>query len=222
MSEVRNNSRGDVHAEQPVYHSGTALESAQAALIMIHGRGASAYDILTLAPHVAHDGMAFLAPEAAGNTWYPNSFLMPRAQNEPYLSSALAKIDAIVGELERRGFSAKQIALCGFSQGACLASEYVATHPRRYGGLIVFSGGLIGPLDAPLEYSGDLAQTPVFVGCSDVDPHIPLRRVEETAEILEKMGARVTKRIYPGMEHTVNEEELTLARELLAELVHPV
>lgn len=211
--------KNGIHADQPVYHSGADLETARGVTIMIHGRGASAQDILSLSPHLAQDGMAYIAPAAASHTWYPYPFLAPRAQNEPYLSSALGRIAELVEQMEQGGFGAGQIALCGFSQGACLASEFVATNPRRYGGLIAFSGGLIGPQDQPLSYAGELEGTPVFIGCSDIDPHIPLARVEETAQVLEAMGAAVDKRIYPGMAHTVNEDELDRARVLLNAMV---
>ncbi|MEX1018515.1 MAG: dienelactone hydrolase family protein [Litorilinea sp.] len=219
MSSNAEGNGQDVHGGQPVYHAGAPLESAQGVTILLHGRGASAQDILSLTPQIAHPTMAFLAPEAANSTWYPYSFLSPRAQNEPYLSSALGVVARLVAEMAARGFEADKIAIGGFSQGACLASEFVARNPQRYGGLIAFSGGLIGAQDEPLEYAGDLAQTPAFIGCSDIDPHIPLQRVEETAQILEELGAKVTKRIYPGMAHTVNAEELDLARALLADMV---
>ncbi len=164
-------------------------------------------------------GMVYLAPQAKGNTWYPYSFLAPREQNEPGISSGLQAISAIFGQLNDSGIPTERIVLAGFSQGACLASEFVATHPVRYGGLLVFSGGLIGPQDAPLSHEGDLQGTPAFVGCSDVDFHIPLERVEETATILRDMGADVTKRIYPGMAHTIIQDEIKEARRVMESLL---
>jgi predicted esterase len=182
---------------------------------MVHGRGASARDILGLAGEVGGDDLAFLAPQAAGNTWYPNRFMAPMASNEPYLSSALGAIDAVVRRCEAAGFGADRLVLLGFSQGACLALEYAARHARRYGGLAGLSGGLIGPPRTPRDYAGSLAGTPVFLGCSDVDDHIPLARVEETAEVLGRLGGGVDMRIYPGMGHTIIRDELTAVQALL-------
>jgi len=208
----------NIHQGGPVYHTGAPLDGSDIAVILLHGRGASAQDILSLVAQLPQARIAYLAPQAHGSTWYPYSFLSPKSQNEPYLTSALATVEGLVAALAEQGFAQNKIAIGGFSLGACLASEYVATRPMRYGGLIAFSGGLIGPEDEPLHYAGDLAETPVFIGCSDVDPHIPLARVEETAQILSDLGAIVTKRIYPGMGHMVNEEELALASALLEEL----
>ena len=164
------------HENQPILRAGRPLAEAQAALILVHGRGATAASILELADYLPHPAMAYLAPQAAGNTWYPYSFLMPMEQNEPHLSSALARLASLLGDVARAGIPAERVVLAGFSQGACLASEFVARHAQRYGGLLVFSGGLIGPPGTPRAYEGTLAGTPVFLGCSDVDPHIPLAR----------------------------------------------
>lgn len=205
-----------VHEDQPVYSLGLGLDEARAAVVLIHGRGATAQSILTLAEEFAQPDLAYVAPQAAGNTWYPFSFMMPMAQNEPYLSSALATVSALVASIEDLGVPAERIVLAGFSQGACLASEWVARHARRYGGLIVFSGGLIGPPGTPRTYGGTLDGTPVFVGCSDVDFHIPVERVHETTNVLRALGATVDERIYPQMGHTVIEDELDAARTLLA------
>lgn len=205
-----------VHEDQPVYSLGVGLDEARAAVVLIHGRGATAQSILTLAEEFAQPDLAYVAPQAAGNTWYPFSFMMPMAQNEPYLSSALATVSALVASIEDLGVPAERIVLAGFSQGACLASEWVARHARRYGGLIVFSGGLIGPPGTPRTYGGTLDGTPVFVGCSDVDFHIPVERVHETTNVLRALGATVDERIYPQMGHTVIEDELDAARTLLA------
>jgi predicted esterase len=199
--------------------AGAPLATARAALIMVHGRGASAEDILSFAGDLAQPGVAYLAPQAAKHTWYPNSFLAPIASNEPYLSSALAMLDSLVAQIAAAGVPAERLMLLGFSQGACLTLEYVARHARRYGGVIGWSGGLIGPDGAPRDYPGRLNGAPVFLGCSDRDPHIPLARVEDTAVTLRALGADVTMRIYPDMGHTVSEDEIAFARQLLAALV---
>jgi predicted esterase len=198
--------------------AGAPLERAKAALIMVHGRGATAESILTLADHLGRDDIAYLAPEAAGNTWYPNSFLAPMEANEPWLSSALSVLGGLIERLGQSGFSPERVGFLGFSQGACLSTEFVARNARRYGAVIGLSGALIGPPGAPRNYAGSLEGTPVFLGCSDIDPHIPLERVEETAEVLEKLGGAVDKRIYPGFGHSVNDDEIKAARTMLAAL----
>jgi predicted esterase len=199
------------HDHAPVRRAGRPLAEAQAALILVHGRGATAESILSLADYLPHPSMAYLAPQAAGNTWYPYSFLAPMEQNEPWLSSALRRLEALVAEVTKAGIPAERIVLAGFSQGACLASEFVARQAQRYGGLLVFSGGVIGPPGTPRDYRGTLDGTPVFIGCSDVDPHIPLARVEETAVVMAGLGAVVDKRIYPRLGHTINEDEIAAA-----------
>jgi predicted esterase len=203
------------HGGQPVYHIGTPLETATAAMVMIHGRGSSAADILGLVDEFPTEGIVYLAPQAAGRTWYPNRFIAPIASNEPSLSSALALIDGIVGKIINAGIGRERIFLLGFSQGACLALEYAARNADRYGGVFGLSGGLIGPPGTQWIYDGDFARTPVFLGCSDVDFHIPLERVDESAAVFERMNAAVTKRIYPGMGHTVNRDEVDFIRGLL-------
>jgi predicted esterase len=203
------------HANQPVYATGTKLDEASAAMILIHGRGATAEDILSLSAPLSYAGLAYLAPQAQDYTWYPNRFIFPVEKNEPYLSGALAKVDDIVKEIEARGISSEKIFIGGFSQGACLASEYVIRNPKKYGGLFVFSGGYIGALNQEREPNGDLQNTPVFIGCSDIDPHIPLQRVQETTKLFQAMNAEVTERIYPNMGHTINDEEIELAREIM-------
>src|SRR5688572_33019357 len=165
------------HEDQPVYSAGVKLVDASAAMILLHGRGAGAQDILSLSTYLDRSGLAFLAPQAEGYTWYPNRFIFPLEQNEPYLTSALKTIGKIVNEVESQGIPADRIFIGGFSQGACLASEYVIRNPKRYGGLFVFSGGYIGALNQDRQPNGDLQNTPVFIGCSDIDPHIPLQRV---------------------------------------------
>jgi predicted esterase len=193
------------------------LAEAGAALILIHGRGATAESILELADFLPHPDLAYLAPQAANHTWYPYSFLSPVEQNEPYLSSALRRVAEVVDAVEAAGIAPERIFLGGFSQGACLASEFTARNARRYGGLLLFSGGLIGPEGTSRAYGGSLAGTPVFLGCSDVDPHIPLARVRETAEVLEQLGGRVDLRVYPRMDHTINRDELDAAATLLSQ-----
>ncbi|HET8655976.1 MAG TPA: dienelactone hydrolase family protein [Longimicrobiaceae bacterium] len=208
-------SHSDPHADAPVLSAGSALAEARAAVILVHGRGASARSILSLAREMPAPDVAYLAPEAAGNVWYPHSFLAPIEQNEPGLSSALARLGQLLASTEDAGIPPERTMLLGFSQGACLVLEFAARHARRYGGVAGLSGGLIGPEGTPRDYHGSLAGTPVFLGCSDTDPHIPLARVDETARVLEAMGAAVDARIYPGMGHTVNADELRTVRTLL-------
>lgn len=205
-----------IHQSQPILTSGKPVAEAAGALVLVHGRGASAESILELADYLAHPDLAYLAPQAADATWYPYSFLAPMESNEPYLSSALARLGEVVALIEEAGLPPERIFLGGFSQGACLASEFVARNARRYGGLLVFSGGLIGPEGTPRAYEGSLDGTPVFIGCSDVDPHIPIGRVRETSEVLARMGAAVDSRIYPRMGHTINQDEIDAAAALLA------
>jgi len=209
----------DPHRGQPIVESGASLDEATAAMILLHGRGASARGILAMTDEFLASDVAYLAPQAARRSWYPQSFLAPVEQNEPGLTSALGVVDALVDRIESAGIPAERILLLGFSQGACLATEYVARTPRRYGGVVGLSGGLIGPEDASLDHAGSLDGTPVFLGCSDQDPYIPLERVEETADVLADMGASVTKRIYEGMGHTTNEDELKHIRQMLSAYV---
>lgn len=206
------------HAGQPVLRAGEPLESARAALVLLHGRGASAADILAFGQEVAGADVALLAPEAAGNTWYPYSFLAPLERNEPWLSSALSFVRATVATVEAAGIPAARTMLLGFSQGGCLALEFAARNARRYGGIVGLSSGLIGPDGTPRDYPGSLDGTPVFLGCSDVDLHIPAARVRETADSLTRLGANVTMRLYPGMGHIVNEDELATVRAMVAHL----
>ena len=205
----------DPHAGQSVLASGAALTDARLVAILLHGRGASAEDILGLASDLRLTDVAYLAPQAAGNTWYPYSFLTPMDKNEPSLSSALGTVAAQVAHLGERGISPDRVALMGFSQGACLALEYAARHARRYACVAAFSGGLIGPPGTPRDYAGSFDGTSIFLGCSDIDPHIPLERVKESAEVCRRMGATVDERIYPGMGHTVNVDEMTSVRAML-------
>lgn len=206
------------HQNQPVKQAGAPLTDASAAMVLIHGRGASAESILMLANQFEQPNITYIAPQAAVNTWYPHSFLVPLQQNSPGINSGLRVIDDLITQIEKAGIPKANILLLGFSQGACLATEYAARHAGKYGGIIGLSGGLIGPDGTPRDYKGSLEQTPVFLGCSDVDAHIPLQRVNETAEVFESMGANVTKRIYEGMGHTVNEDEIEFVRNLLREI----
>ena len=208
-----------VHENQPVLHAGLPLAKAKATMIAIHGRGASAESILQLPLSLNVDGFGYLAPQARGSSWYPQSFLAPIEQNEPGLSSALNTLDALVGKVQNAGVPTEKLILLGFSQGACLVTEFVARNPRRFGGVVALSGGLIGPPGTPREYPGELKQTPVFLGCSDVDFHIPLERVRESTRTLSTLGGRVDERIYPGMGHTVNDDELAVVRQMMQDVI---
>jgi predicted esterase len=207
----------DPHAGGPVEHRGAPLESSRAAVIMLHGRNAGPANILELAPALLLPGVTFLAPAAAGRTWYPFSFLVETERNEPYLSSALRRVDALVEELVTRGIPRTRIVLLGFSQGGCLASEYVVRHAQRgrFGGLVGLSAGLIGPPGTRWDYPGELARMPVVLGCSDGDSHVPESRVHESAAVLTRMGADVSVTIYPGMGHRVNDDEIERTRRVV-------
>lgn len=211
--------RDQPHQSQPLRTGGTPLDEATAAAILVHGRGATARSILQLGEEVHESGLALLAPQAAANTWYPNPFTAPVETNEPGRSSGLAAIDDAVGTALDASLSREKILLLGFSQGACLASEFVVRNPTRYGGLVSLSGGLIGETIDRNEYEGDLADTPAFLGCSDVDPHIPVQRVRETEAVLEQLNARVETRIYEGMGHGVNDDELVVVSEMVGDLL---
>lgn len=212
----RDNPIQGTHQKEKTIVAGNEPEEAKAAMILIHGRGASAESILTLVNEFeGTENMHFAAPQANNYTWYPYSFLMPIEQNEPGMSSGLQAIYDIMEDLIERGLPREKIVLLGFSQGACLASEFVARHPARYGGLIAFSGGLIGEKVIAENYSGDLEGTPYFVGCSDVDAHIPVERVHQSAAVMEKLGAEVNKKIYPGMPHTVTPDQIKHAQDII-------
>lgn len=207
------------HQGQPIRMAGEPVSRARAAMLMVHGRGASAEDILTLADQLAQPGFAYLAPQAAENTWYPNRFLVPLAENEPWLSSALAFVGDVLAEIINAGISHERIMLLGFSQGACLTLEFAARNARRYGGIVGFSGALIGPDDTRRDYAGSLAGTPVFLGCSDVDFHVPKERVDESAELLRRLGGEVTERLYANMDHTINQDEIDFVRGMMQQLL---
>jgi phospholipase/carboxylesterase len=208
-----------LHEGQPIMRAGVPLDEARAAMVLVHGRGASAESILTLVREIDQPGFAYLAPQAANGTWYPYSFLAPIASNEPWLTSALSAVAAVLTTVAEAGIPAERTMLLGFSQGACLATEFVARNARRYGGVAGLSGGLIGPDGTPRDYSGSLEGTPIFLGCSDVDPHIPKERVAESAAELRRLGGEVDARLYPGMGHTVNQDEIAAVRALMAALV---
>ena len=205
----------DPHAGQPVLRSGPPSVDARRSVILVHGRGDSASGILHLAHELNMPDVLFVAPQAAANTWYPYSFLTPMERNEPHLSSALAVLRSLVDALQEEGVDPARLVIMGFSQGACLSLEFAARHARRYGALVALSGGLIGPPGTPRSYAGSFDGTPIFLGCSDVDPHIPVERVHESADVFRAMNAEVDERIYPGMGHTVNEDELAAVRALL-------
>ena len=205
---------GSPHKEMPVLEAGEKLGKARAAMILAHGRGATAADIMTIAAEVIHPGFAYLAPQAAGNAWYPNPFTAPIESNEPYLSSALEVLETLLARVAET-IPAERVILLGFSQGACLTLEFAARHARRFGGVIGLSGGMIGPDGTPRDYPSDFEGTPAFLGCSDVDPHIRKDRVLEAAGVYKRMGAQVTARLYPGMGHTVNQDEIESVRAIV-------
>ena len=207
------------HHGQPVRAAGASLDRARAAMLMVHGRGARAEDILSLADEFAQPDFAYLAPQAAGNTWYPNRFLVPMEENEPWLSSALEFVGDVLNQITSAGIPPERTILLGFSQGACLTLEFAARNARRYGGVVGLSGALIGPPGTPRNYEGSLAGTPVFLGCSDVDFHVPRELVDQTADVMRKLGGDVTERIYPNMGHTVNEDEIGFVREMVKRVI---
>ncbi len=215
----------DPHANSRLLHAGAALDQAEGMVILLHGRGGSADDLLGLKA-VLDDGVrdrniAWLAPEANGRTWYPNSFLAPREENEPYLSSALRRVETLVQTAVSAGISRERIVIGGFSQGACLSTQFVASHPARYGALIAWTGGLAGPLGTRFDFPGELDGMPALLLSGEPDPYIPWPRVEESAEILRRMGAAVTLRRYPDRPHTVSYEELLLSQELITRVFAP-
>ena len=210
----------DLHRTLPIISAGEPLSSAKAVMIMIHGRGASAKDILTLTNHFPKSGFAYLALQATNSTWYPQRFIVPQKDNEPWLSSAKARVGDAVQMALDAGISLEKIILLGFSQGACLATEYPARNPNRFGGIIALSGGLIGTDEEITGYTGTLNNTPVFLGCSDVDFHIPKERVQATAEALKTMGGEVTMKLYAGMDHTINFDELEHVKQIMTQVIN--
>ena len=207
------------HAGQPVVTEGQPLGEGRGVMIMVHGRNAAPRNILDLVPALRHPAFTYLAPAAAGGTWYPISFLSDIVQNEPGITSGIAVLHGLIDESVRRGIPAERIMLLGFSQGGCLAATAAFRRPARYGGIVAYSGGLIGPPGTRFAATGEFGGTPVFLGCSDVDAHVPKIRVDETATAFERAGARVVERIYPGMGHLVNEDEIAFTRELMSQIV---
>ncbi len=188
-------------------------------MVMIHGRDAKPANILDLAARLDHPDFTYVAPAAANGTWYPYSFMAEKDKNEPGLSSGIAVIEGVVDDVVKSGVSKDRIIVLGFSQGACLTAEYAVRHAVRFAGVIVFSGGLIGPPGTTWPYGGSFDGTPVFLGCSDVDSHVPLERIDESTAVFERMGAAVTRRIYPGMGHLVNEDEIEFTQDLMQALL---
>jgi predicted esterase len=209
------------HDREPVTTLGAPLGAAPVAVILMHGRNAGPANILDLAARFLRPDLTYLAPAAAGRTWYPHSFLADRDSNEPGLSSALGVMADLVAQADAAGVPRRQVVIAGFSQGACLAAEFAVRHPARYGGIAVFSGGVIGPPGTVWPDTCDLAGTPMFFGCSDVDSHVPDARVSESAALCTRLGAAVTRRVYPGMGHLVNDDEIAWMQTLLATLAPP-
>jgi phospholipase/carboxylesterase len=203
-----------MHIKQ-IIQSGKQTGEATKALVMLHGRGGSAEDILSLANYLPVNDFALFAPQATNNTWYPYSFLVDPKENEPWLSGALAVLKEVVADVQATGITTDNIYFLGFSQGACLTLEFVARNATRYGGVVAFTGGLIGDKIYEQNYAGDFAGTPVFIGTSDPDPHIPVERVHASAEILNGMHAQVTKKIYKNMGHTISQEEINEVKALI-------
>ncbi|HKK44743.1 MAG TPA: alpha/beta fold hydrolase [Balneolaceae bacterium] len=199
---------------------GASLSQARAVMVMVHGRGATAKSMFPLADELAQPDFHFRAPQAHNHTWYPYSFLAPKEQNQPGISSGIQMLHDVLQDIAAAGIPREKIMLLGFSQGACLATEFAARHPRRLGGIVAFSGGLIGPDIDESDYTGSMDQAPVFLGCSDVDPHIPKERVDKTEEIFSKLNANVTKQIYKGMGHTINEDEIKATRRIMADVLN--
>ncbi|HYK77883.1 MAG TPA: dienelactone hydrolase family protein, partial [Daejeonella sp.] len=207
-------SLNNMHSKE-VFFAGKRLDQAAKALIMIHGRGGNAEDIVSLARHLQIGDFAILAPQATNNTWYPYSFMVPPAQNEPWLSSALSILKEVLGDVIAQGISAENIYFLGFSQGACLTLEFVARNATRFGGIVAFTGGLIGDKIYPENYRGDFKGTPIFIGSSNPDPHVPVERVYASTNILQGMHALVTEKVYPNMGHTISQDEIAAANKLI-------
>jgi len=207
-----------VQDNTPLLHGGAEVDDAKAVAILLHGRGGSADDFLALSRWIDVAGIAYLVPQAANRTWYPYSFLSPLENNQPDLDSALARIESIVSALLRQKVASEKIAIVGFSQGACIASEFVARHPRRYGAVAALTGGLIGPDDVVRDYAGSLDGTPVFLGASDPDPHVPWSRVEETARLFTAMGAAVELKRYKNQPHMIGDDQMEHVKTMIASL----
>ena len=201
--------------KRKIITAGKEITANSKVLIMIHARGGSAEDILSLSSFLKIDDFVLMAPQATNNAWYPYSFLAPSHQNEPWLTSALEILDGLVNEILGKGIPLNRIYFLGFSQGACLALEYVSRHAKRYGGVVAFTGGLIGDRINNENYKGDFDGTPVLIGTSDPDAHVPVERVYATTNILKNLGAEVTEKVYPNMGHTISSEEIELANRLI-------
>ena len=210
--------KADPHGGQRVLTAGRKLAEAAGAVVLLHGRGASAEDILGLGRELGNEDLAFFAPQAAEHSWYPYSFLAPIQQNEPWLTSALNRLASTIDDISNAGMERAKIVIAGFSQGACLATEFVARNPARYGGLLAFSGGLIGPPGTEFRYAGKLDGTPAFFGGVDPDAHVPWQRVQESAAVLAALSAEVIVKRYPGMPHAINQAELEQARNLISRI----
>ena len=208
------------HQESEIAEYGASLSHSKAAMVMVHGRGATAQSMFPLADEFAQPDFHYRAPQAHNHTWYPYSFLAPKEQNQPGISSGIQVLHDLLNNITATGIPAEKIILLGFSQGACLATEFAARHPQKLGGVVAFSGGLIGPEVDASNYAGSMEQTPAFLGCSDRDPHIPKERVDKTEEIFSKLNANVTKRIYEGMGHTVNKDEIKAVRGMMANVLN--
>ncbi len=207
------------HVGQPIETTGRPLGEGRAVMIMIHGRQAAPVNILQLVDSLSQPEFTYIAPAAANNTWYPYSFMADKEQNEPGISSGVAVIDGVVSDVVNKGILKDHIVLLGFSQGACLTAEYAVEHAERFGGVILYSGSVIGPPGTTWAYGGSFDGTPIFMGCSDVDSHVPLERIEEGTAVFERMGAIVTKRIYPGMGHQINDDEIAFTQGLMRNLL---
>jgi predicted esterase len=203
------------HQNQPVRTAGAPLQQARGAMVMLHGRGATAESILTLSASLNAADFSYLAPQAGNNSWWPYSFLADIPKNEPGISSAMQAVEEVLERVAAGGVPPERTVLLGFSQGACLAAEFAARHAQRFGGVVSLSGGLIGPDGTPRNYTGSLGGTPVFLGCSDIDAHIPAERVRLTAKVLEQLGGSVDMRLYPGMGHTINDDEVDAVRSIM-------
>jgi phospholipase/carboxylesterase len=209
----------DPHRDQPILLGGAPLAEATGALVLLHGRGGSAQEMLTLARDLhasSPAGLAWLVPEAAGRLWYPFSLLEKVERNRPALNSALALVKRVMEKIAAANLAPARVVLLGFSQGASVALEFAARNPQRYGAIIALSGALLGPEGTPRDYEGSLAGTPLFLGHGDSDPNLPKRRVDETATVFERLGAVVTKRVYAGLGHALSPDEIVAAREIIA------
>lgn len=206
----------DLHSFENTVYAGADLLTASHAMIFVQGRGDASDKMLLLSKQIVNDpGMALIFPRATNNTWYPKSFLAPTAENQPWLDSALENLGKIVAHIKSFGIGEESIFLFGFSQGACLAFEYACRNATKYAGVMVLSGGLIGPVIDKSNYNGDFGGTEIFMGCSDTDFHIPLPRLHESKAVAAEMGAHVGLRIYPGMDHTIIEDELQKVRSMI-------